>query len=82
MFTFVRNVMKISQNDFQITEQTQVHGRNGYVQCSKGNNSQSRQTRVTNHDFCTSSHGVLNLCEVSLKYLKPLPAYRVDTTTW
>ena len=24
----------------------QVHGRNGYVQSSKGNNSKSRQTRV------------------------------------
>ena len=29
--------MKISQNGFQLTEQTRVHGRNCYVQCSKGN---------------------------------------------
>ena len=30
---------------------TRVHGRNGYVQCSKGNNSQNRQTRVMFHVF-------------------------------
>ena len=29
----------------------------------KGNNSKSRQTRVTHHVFCTSSHGqVLYIC--------------------
>ena len=33
-------------NGFQLTERTRVHNRNGYVQCSKGNNSKSRQTRV------------------------------------
>ena len=32
-------------NCFQITEWTRVHGRNGYVQCSKGSNSNSRQIR-------------------------------------
>ena len=52
-------------NGFQRTDQTQVHGRNGYVQCSKGNNSKSRQTKVMVHVFCMSSHGALNLCEVS-----------------
>ena len=26
-------------NGFKLTERTRVHGRNGYVQCSKGNNS-------------------------------------------
>ena len=31
---------------FKLTEYTHIHGRNGYVQCSKGNNSKSRQTRV------------------------------------
>ena len=31
--------MKLSQNGFQLTERTQVHGRNGYVQSSKGSNS-------------------------------------------
>ena len=41
-------------NGFQLTEQTQVHGRNGYVQCSKGNNSKSRQSRVMVHVFCMS----------------------------
>ena len=38
-------------NGFQLTEGTQVHGRNDYVQCSKGNNSKSRQTRVMVHEF-------------------------------
>ena len=38
-------------NGFQLTERTRVYGRNGYVQCSKGNNSKSRQTRVTVHVF-------------------------------
>ena len=28
-------------NGFQLTERTRVHGRNGYFQCSKGNNSKS-----------------------------------------
>ena len=36
-------------NGFQLTEQTQVHGINGYVQCSKGSTSKSKQTRVTVH---------------------------------
>ena len=66
-------------NSFQLTEQTQVHGRNGYVQCSKGNNSKSRQTRVTVHVFCTLSHGVLHLCEVWWKYLWWYQSYGVDT---
>ena len=30
---------------FQLTEWTRVHGRNGYVQCLKGSNSESRQTK-------------------------------------
>ena len=46
-----------------------VHGRNGYVKCSKGNDSKSRQTRVMVHVFCTSSHSALHLCEVWWKYL-------------
>ena len=32
-------------NGIRVMEQTRVHGRNGYVKCSKGNNSVSRQTR-------------------------------------
>ena len=51
------------QNGFQLTEGTQVHGRNGYVQCSKGGNSKCRQTRVTVYVFM-SSHSALHLCEV------------------
>ena len=35
---------------FQLyTEWTRVQARNGYVQCSKGNNFKSKQTRVTVH---------------------------------
>ena len=57
-------------NGFQLTERTQVHGRNGYVQCSKGNNSKRRQTRVTVEKFCSSSYQALNLCENPSKCLK------------
>ena len=66
-------------NCFQLTEQTWVHGRNGYVQCSKGNNSKSKQTRVTVHVFRTSSRSVLHLCEVSWKYLVQYQSYGTDT---
>ena len=52
-------------NSFRVMEQTRVHGRNGYVQCSKGNNSKSRQKRVMVCMFYTSSPGALHLCEVS-----------------
>ena len=43
-------------NGFSVMEWT--HGRNDYAQCSKGNNSKSRQTRVTIHVFYTLSYGV------------------------
>ena len=43
-----------------IRDMERTHGRNGYVQCSKSNNSISRQTRVMVHVFCTSSHGALH----------------------
>ena len=33
----------------------------GYVQCSKGNNSKSRQNTVTVHVFCKWSHSALHL---------------------
>ena len=49
-------------NSIRVMERTRVYGRNGYVQCSKGNNSVSRQTRVTVHVFYTSSHGDLHWC--------------------
>ena len=47
----------------RVMERTGVHGKNGYVHCSKGNNSVSRQT-VMDHVFCTSSHSGLHWCEV------------------
>ena len=48
---------EIIKNCIRVMERTRVHGRNCYVQCSKGNNSKSRQIRVTVHVFCTLSHG-------------------------
>ena len=38
-----------------------MYGGNGHFQYSKGNISKSRETRVTVHVFCMSSHGV-NIC--------------------
>ena len=72
---FCENIL----NGFQLTERTWVHGRNGYVQCSKGNNSKSRQTRVTVHMLCLSSHSDLHLCEVMWKYLRQYLSYVADT---
>ena len=66
----------------RVMEQTRVHGRNGCVQWSKHNNSVSRQTRVTVHTFCTSSHGALHWCKVSWKYLKQFQSYGGDMKLW
>ena len=75
--------MKISQTVFNLPSgHMQVHGRNGYVQCSKAKDSKSRQTRVMVHEVCTLSHRSLNLCEVSSEYLKRFLTYRVDTSKW
>ena len=52
-------------NGIIVIERIRVYGKNGYVRCSKGNNSICRSTRVTVHLFCTSLHGVLHCCEVS-----------------
>ena len=43
------------KNGIRLMERTRVHGRNGYVQFLKSNNSVRRQTRVTIHVVCTSS---------------------------
>ena len=40
---FHENISKI----FEVAEQTQVHDRNHYLQCSKGHNSKSRKNRAT-----------------------------------
>ena len=61
---YVKGHENISHS-FQLTEWTLVHGRNGYIQCSKGNNSESRKPRAMGNVLCTSSHGALHLCEVS-----------------
>ena len=73
---------KNTTNGIRVMEQTQVHGRNDYVQCLKGNNSVSRQTRVTVYVFHTFSHGGLHWCEVSWKYLKWFQSYGADTKLW
>ena len=49
------NCMKFREtilNGFELTERTRIPGRNGYVQCSKGNNFKSRQTGFTIHVLC------------------------------
>ena len=51
-------------NGIRIIERTRVQGRNGYVQCSKGNNSKSWQIIVLVYVFCTLSDDDLHLCEV------------------
>ena len=54
-------------NNFQLTELTRVHGRNGYFQYlpfSKGGNSKSRLTRAKALEFCISSHGALHLRKI------------------
>ena len=47
-------------NGIRVIERTRVHERNVYVQKA----SVSRQTRITIHVCCTSSHGALHWCEV------------------
>ena len=60
---FHNNILK----SFQLTEQIPVHGRNGYLQCSKGNNSKSRQTRIMVYVFCMLSHSVLHTFYVKFR---------------
>ena len=66
-------------NRFELTERIWIQGRNGYVQCSKGNNSKSRQIRVKVHVFCMSSLSALHLCKVLWKYLWWYQSYGADT---
>ena len=47
-----------TMNPIRVKERTRVHGRNGYVQCSNGNNSVSKPVMV--HVFCTSSRDALH----------------------
>ena len=63
-------------NGFQLTKLTWVDSRNGLVQCSKGNYSKSRQTRVTVHVFCTSC---ITFVWSFVKYLGWYKSYGVDT---
>ena len=60
LFICVRFYENIS-NNVQLTKRIRVHGGNGYVQCSKGNNSKNRQTIVTDYVFCILSYGALHL---------------------
>ena len=49
---FYENIL----NNFEVTEQTQVCGKIAVFQCSKGNNSERMQSRVTVPVLWTSSH--------------------------
>ena len=73
----MRSFIKISLTIFNL--QSGHEGRNGYVQCSKGNNSKSRQTRVTVYVFYMSFYNILHLCEVWWKYLEVYQIYGADT---
>ena len=46
-------------NGIRVMGRTRVHDRNGYVQCSKCNNSKHRLTRVT---FMCSAHRLMVFC--------------------
>ena len=64
-----------------LLQRAHVYDWDHYLQCPKGNNSKSRQTRVTVYEFCMLNEG-LNLCEVSSKYLQQFPTYTAGTRTW
>ena len=65
-------------NGFQLIEQIRVHNRKGYVQSSKGNNSKSRQTRVT---MCCACH--LIVLYTCVKFRKNISdGFRVTERTW
>ena len=53
-------------NGIRVMEQTQIHGRNGYVQLSKGNNSKSRQPDLW---FMCSAHHLMVLY-IAVKFHK------------
>ena len=44
---------------------TRKQGRNGYLKCSKGNNTKIGQARVTVLGLSMSTQSALHLCEVS-----------------
>ena len=64
-------------NGFQLTEQTQVHGRNGYFQCSEGSNSKSRQTKLP---FISSAHCLIVLY-ICVKFCENI-SYSFQLTEW
>ena len=43
-------------NGFEVTERSRVCGKIAIVQCSKGNNIETMQSRVMVHTLCTPSH--------------------------
>ena len=57
-------------NGIRVMEFTRNYVKNGYVQCSKSNNSKIRKIRVTVHMFCMSSHGALHIYMGESKYKK------------
>ena len=65
-------------NSFQFTEWTQVHGRNGHVQCSKHNTYKSRQTRLMIHEFCILSQGATIKKSETVSMLQSQHLYMVE----
>ena len=59
-FTFVRNFIIISHTVFNLQS-----GHEYMVEMAMFNVQRAITPKVTVHVFCTSSHSVLNLCEVS-----------------
>ena len=60
-------------NSFQFIELMGVHGGNYFIQWSKGNNSKSRQIRVTVHIFCSLSFYIcVKFCKKILQTVSEL----------
>ena len=79
----VNTCMKLHEdilNGFKVTGRTRFCIRNCYLQCSKGHNSKSINTRVMVLAFCMSSNVGKYLYEVSWRYLERFLSYRADTT--
>ena len=64
--------------DFQLSEQTQVRGRNGYVQCSQGNNSKSSKPKLW--FMCSACHHImLYICVKFRENISEGVSYGADT---
>ena len=67
------------KNSIRVIEQIRVHGRNGYVECSKGNNSKVGKPELR---FICSAHRLMVFyirVKFREKYLKQYQSYGADT---